>query len=333
MPDTYVQLPDGSYVQVPPDASPAQLQQFKIKLAGMQTPPQGQGTSTQNQGTIGPPTKSPITNPTNLGYAGADAIRNYIQQAQNLTQQGKAQHPIQNMVGKAAGFLVGGSQGIGSEGGGILTNPVLGSIIGTGPGSSAAEAVASKLPSATAAASRAQAGKTIGNIMDVAGKIPVDTGKFGEPLLDLFTQHGYGATLPPPARKLLMRLTSKESTALTLDEAKGFQSQITDFLANPVGANGARIKDPNMFRLMGALNQGLKSSIESASQVGGFNPGTFTGAMKQFSDAAQKEAMINRIHELAIKGLKFGAGALGVGALTGLGYDAYKILHPSTSGK
>ncbi len=177
------------------------------------------------------------------------------------------------------------------------------------------------------------AGKTIGKVVENAGKIPVNTGKFGDSLLELFTEFGYGAQFPPPAKKLLARLTAKEGAPLTLADAKGFQGQVTDFLKNPVGANGARIKDKNIFRLMNNLNEGLKTSIEEASQVGGFDPGTFTGAMKQFSHAAEQQAMIDRIHELAVKGVKWGAGALGTGALAGLGYDAYKVFHSSKAGK
>ena len=47
--DTYVQLPNGSYVHIPPDATPAQLMQLKIKLAGMQA----QGTQTPDTQTFG----------------------------------------------------------------------------------------------------------------------------------------------------------------------------------------------------------------------------------------------------------------------------------------
>lgn len=280
-------------------------------------------------GTIGPPPqKQPITSPIGLGEAMAGPIRDYVTQAQNLTPQGAAEHPVQAAIGKAAGFLLGGSQGIGTEHGGVLTNPVMGAIMGVGPGGSAAEAAASRLPSATAAAARAEAGATIGQIRTVAGKIPVNTANFGDSLLELFTQKGYGAQFPTPARELLKRLTAKNAPPLTLEEAKGFQSQVTDFLKNPVGANGARIKDENIFRLMGQLNQGLKASIEEGAQLGGFEPGTFTGAMKQFSDAASKEAMIQRLHDLAMKGIKIGAGAAIGGAGAHLGYDIYKIYHP-----
>ena len=45
MPDTYVQLPNGNYVHIPPDATPEQLQQLKIKLAGMQPPSVQQATN------------------------------------------------------------------------------------------------------------------------------------------------------------------------------------------------------------------------------------------------------------------------------------------------
>ncbi len=59
-------------------------------------------------------------------------ITDWIEQGQDLTQEGAAANPIQAGVGKAAGFLVGGNQGIGTKKGGILTNPVI-QMVASGP--------------------------------------------------------------------------------------------------------------------------------------------------------------------------------------------------------
>jgi hypothetical protein len=71
-----------------------------------------------NQGTIGPgPKRGPL---------------DWLTSAQNLTQEGEAANPIQNAVGKAAGFLVGGNKGIGTSKEGMLTNPVI-QMVASGP--------------------------------------------------------------------------------------------------------------------------------------------------------------------------------------------------------
>jgi hypothetical protein len=55
-------------------------------------------------------------------------IVDLISNAENLTAEGAKANPIQNAVGKTAGFLIGGNQGIGTSKQGVLTNPVTGTI-------------------------------------------------------------------------------------------------------------------------------------------------------------------------------------------------------------
>src|SRR5229473_2887053 len=71
----------------------------------------------QPQSTIGPAKKG---------------VLDWLTNAQNLTQEGEAANPVQNAVGKAAGFLFGGNKGIGTSKEGILTNPVV-QMVASGP--------------------------------------------------------------------------------------------------------------------------------------------------------------------------------------------------------
>lgn len=194
----------------------------------------------------------------------------------------------------------------------------------TAGGKFAAEKLAANSPSAL----RAQAGKTLGNIKQSAGGVPVDTSQFGGTALELWTQADRGAGLPLPIRKLVNRLVAPGSSPLTYEEAKDFQSNISNLLANPVGEEGARIKNANVYRLATQLNSQMKSSLEQASQKSGMQPGTFSGAMKQYAQASSRQDMIDTLKDLALKeagkGAVKGAG-IAVGTV-GAGGVAYRLL-------
>lgn len=189
--------------------------------------------------------------------------------------------------------------------------------------------IAKNLPSSL----RASAGGTLGSLKAGVGNVPVNTSEFGDTALELWTQSQRGSTLPAAVRKLVNRITNPGSEPITYAETKDFQSNISNLLKNPVGEEGAALKNPNTYRLVTELNQKLKASLEEASQLGGAAPGTFTGAMKQYSDASARQAMIDRIHDLAVKGIKIGAGGVIGGSAAGLGYDVYKLIKGDTGGK
>src|SRR5262249_35073586 len=127
-------------------------------------------------------------------------------------------------------------------------------------------AVKGMLPSSL----RASAGSTLGQVKDVAGNIPVNTGKFGDTALQLWQEGQSGASLPRSVSRLVQRITNPGSNPLTYAEAKSFQENISALSAS----ERANIK-PNVKRLLGQLNGELKSSLEDASQLGGMQPGTF----------------------------------------------------------
>lgn len=237
--------------------------------------------------------------------------------------------------GATAGGLVGGYAGKKLAEGANLgpTGQTIAEIGGGLAGGLAGGGGQQLLQKALPGALRSSAGSTLNTLRQTAGKIPVDTGQFGDQALALFTQDARGASLPTPVRKLINRLTAPGKPPLTYEEAKDFQSNISNLLANPVGEEGARLKNANTYRLVTQLNEGLKNSLESASQVAGADPGTFSGAMRGYAEASSRQDMMDRIHDLATKGVKIGAGGVVGGAAAGLGYDIFKIIKESVAGK
>lgn len=129
--DQYVSLPDGSYVHVPGDATPQQLDQLRTKLSS-----QYSGTPITDSSTIGAAqkpslldqvkapfqeTSAPVWNATIGGIHHIPLIGKYlpdlsanehpapgtaVRNMEDLTQQGRAEHPFQAKIGdllKSAG--------------------------------------------------------------------------------------------------------------------------------------------------------------------------------------------------------------------------------------
>ena len=183
----------------------------------------------------------------------------------------------------------------------------------------------------------AAAGQTIGQVMQQAGKQPVNTAELSEPLHELMgLKFTANARIPGPAKALFERLTNPGSDPLTVEQAKTIQGELSNFLKNPVDAKGALIKDRNIYRLAGQLNGALKNSIDQASQMrglsgigppeqGGFAPGTFAGAMRDMSLGAARQGQLATAKELLIKSIA--KKAVEGGAMTAGGAGVAKILH------
>lgn len=170
-------------------------------------------------------------------------------------------------------------------------------------------------------AMKAAAGKILGTIKGAAGKTPINTTQFADTAFELLAEKQAGSYTPNAVTKLINRIKDPQGNPLTYEEVKRFQSNISTLSAN----ERMNLK-PNTQRLLAELNTKLKYSLEEASQLGGMAPGTFEGAMKQYHQAASREEMMARLHELAVKGIKIGTGAALGGAAAGLGYDIYKIV-------
>jgi hypothetical protein len=251
-----------------------------------------------------------FSTPQALGKTMAQPVRDYLQQAQNLTPEGAAQQPVKNIIGKAAGFLVGGNQGIGTEKGGMLTNPVLGTILGTGPGGSAVAAAASKLPNAD------RAGVAINAIVQGSKDLKV-------PVFDATAEAARGKEMfqagsknfPAPMRKFLMRVMNPDNPPVTLEEARDFYKNATSLTAKEWSEF-----DKPMQRQLIQFTQALGKNIEDALNVAKPGEGgVLRAAMDEYHSAMQ-------LKNMGVKALKAGGAAIGASALGAAGYAGWKAV-------
>lgn len=172
--------------------------------------------------------------------------------------------------------------------------------------SAGASAVKSALPSA------ARAGAAFQDIKTTVGSVPIDTGKFSDSALELYTQSQRGATLPKAVRDLVNRATKPEGTPLTYSEAKDFQSNISS-----LSANQRMSLNPKTMRLVGQLNQDLKSALEDAADTAGKGE-QFQKAMKEYHNAMQIQDWTDTVKSNAWKAALVGVGGYELKRLLGL---------------
>jgi hypothetical protein len=234
-----------------------------------------------------------FSSPVALGESLATPIRNYVQQAQNLTPEGAAQHPIQNLVGKAAGFLVGGSQGIGTEHGGIVTNPVLGTILGMGTG--APEAIASKIPST------ARAGQTLGAVRGAIESHPVDISEAGNSAIRAWELGRRGGGKVKAVEDFMRRVASPDAEPLTFGEARDFYTQLKPSIIERLSTKGPVKAAVAEFKVK--LGQALEDTAAKAGKLDQYQQ-----AMKEYHQAAVAKGVAAVAGAVAAKKLiPFGA--------------------------
>jgi len=159
---------------------------------------------------------------------------------------------------------------------------------------------AGKIPSA------ARAGAALNDVKNAAGSIPVDTSTFSDSALELYTQSQRGAKLPKAVRDLVTRVTKPDSPPLNYAEAKDFQSNISNLSANDKMALSGKTS-----RLVGQLNQDLKSSLKDAADVAGKGQ-QFQDAMQQYHNAMKLKGLSDNAINAAWKAALTGVGLYGV---------------------
>jgi hypothetical protein len=228
------------------------------------TPPGATPGANQITG-IGPAPKRQTTDPQSLGEYFGGSVRDYITEAENLTPEGAKAHPIQNIIGKTAGFLVGGSQGIGTKGEGILTDPITGTLI-SGPlskGVGAAEAAGAA--STKLFGSVEKAGQLFNEVAGAAKDHPIQlSDEVYDALKNIKQLSDAGAKgTPRVAAKLANRLNNVDEE-LYWDEARRFYSNISR-----LSANEYQSMNPQMQRAVGQLGRALGDVLnETAAGVG-----------------------------------------------------------------
>jgi hypothetical protein len=240
--------------------------------------------------------------------SGIDHPRSMRQVAEDQTpisSRLKALNPIardegslpMNIGATAANFL---PLAIDPAGGGIAESPIARSVGAvTGLAKDA-------LPSA------ARAGAALQEVKSVAGSVPIDTAKAGNSALELYTQSQRGATLPPAVNKLVRRMVQPDSPPLTYEEAKDFQSNISNLSAN----EKMNLK-PNQVRLLGQLNSDLKSSLADAADTVGKGQ-QFTDAMREYHQAMKLKGYSDAAIDAAWKAAIGASGAYTAAKIFGL---------------
>jgi polyhydroxyalkanoate synthesis regulator phasin len=253
---------------------------------------------------IGPTPKNSLdfSSPVALGQSMAKPITDYVQQAQTLTPQGAAEHPVQNVIGKAAGFLFGGNQGIGTEHGGIATNPITGTLLGSNPGFSIAEEMASKAPFLKwLLASKTAGAAALQQASAKAGSAPVELSARTNEIVDELVQHGkLGGKIPKVVSDLLERVgpstkTAAEATSnpLTYNEARILQSNISSLSTEEQMALKGGQKG-----LMKQLANSFASDVQKAADSAGAGEEHAFG-MKEYATASARNRMLVKAGKVA----------------------------------
>jgi hypothetical protein len=148
----------------------------------------------------------------------------------------------------------------------------------------------------------ARAASQLGEVRGAAGNIPIDVSKAGNTALEIMKQTERGGPPVRAVRQIVQRMTDPSKGALTYEEAKDFQSNLSK-----LSASEHMEMKPATKRLVGQLNAELKEALKgAASQVGkGY---VFSGAMKDYHRAAQTRDFFNAAKDAAVKSLPYGIG-------------------------
>lgn len=164
--------------------------------------------------------------------------------------------------------------------------------------------------------STARAGAALQEVKAVAGDVPINTAKPGNTALEIYTQSQRGANLPSSVGKLVRRLAAPDQPPMTYAEAKDFQSNISKLSANEKMA-----LNPNTKRLVGQLNEDLKSSLQDAADTAGKGQ-QFQKAMQEYHSAMKLRGVSDAVIDATWKA-----------ALSGVGlYGAKKIIESAVPG-
>jgi hypothetical protein len=158
---------------------------------------------------------------------------------------------------------------------------------------------ASNIPTA------AKAGAALRDVKAVAGGVPIDISEAGNTALEMMTQKERGGQLPQAVRQLVSRFTDPSKGPITYEEAKDFQSNISNLSANEKMA-----LKPNTVRLLGQLNSNLKDALESAADTQGKGQ-QFVNAMKDYHNAMRIRGMSDAAKEAAWRAALGAAGVYG----------------------
>jgi hypothetical protein len=242
-----------------------------------------------------------IAHPIDTATKAVDAVADLPSQVAAIPS---AIHDI-NQSPDALGLYAKAAQDTAGEGAGQALTALAGAGAVKGIGAATGAAL-DALPSRTAA------GAALEDVKASAGSIPIDTTKVGNTALDIYTQSQRGANLPSAVNKLVRRLVAPDSLPMTYEEAKDFQSNISQLSADE------KMKlNPNTKRLVGQLNQDLKGSLSDAADTVGKGQ-QFQKAMTEYHNAMKLKGYSDAAIDAAWKAALAATGTYGAAKIFNL---------------
>lgn len=326
MPDTYVKLPNGQYVQIPEGASPEQLQQLKSRLVQMQVSSGSQAPDATAQARdvitkIGQGMKpSPLggAHPTTQQEQQIDALMPQMpQRVKDIRSaalaMGGAGIGSEAAAGAAQGLpafikTMAGASGAGAGAGlGALaggTRPM--EALATAAGTTATSAVASPFLK-WLSSSKSVGAKALQAASQKAGNVPVELSPKTNELVEEIVREGKsGGTVPKVITDLLDRVGPSARQAaeanpgpLTYNEARSFQSNASQLSAAEQMSLKGRMKS-----LIPEFAKSFGRDVQTAADVGGAGPEHAIG-MREYAAASSR----NRALTKAGKAIPYVGGA------------------------
>lgn len=159
------------------------------------------------------------------------------------------------------------------------------------------------------------AAQALNELKQEVGNVPINVEKPASTAFEIWKQSERGADLPSTVRKLVTRLTDLEAEPMTYEEAKDFQSNISN-----LSASERMQVNANTGRLVGKLNAELKDALKEAADTEGQGQ-KFVDAMREYHRAMKIQGVKDEVASKAIKTLVY--GLLG-GAAARAGFDIYQ---------
>jgi len=332
MPDTYVKLPNGKYVQIPEGASPEQLQQLKSRLIQMQVSPESQVPDAIAQSRA---QMAAGVRPTSLIAPGKDQapITSPYRESQIDTAMKGMPQRIKDI--RSAALAMGGA-GIGSEAAagaaqglpafiktmagasGAGAGAGLGALAGgTSPKEALATAAGTTAMSAVLspftrwlASSKSVGAKALQAASQKAGNAPVELSPQTNEIVDKIVQQGkLGGKIPKVITDFLDRVGPSTRQAaeaapgpLTYDEARILQSNASQLSVNEANDLKGQLKS-----LIPQFAKSFGRDVQTAADAAGAGPEHAIG-MQEYAAASSR----NRVVVKAAKALA-GSGAAAIG--------------------
>ena len=285
--DTYVALPNGSYVRVPADATPDQLSALRSRLGSTAKPAFGSDALSQAT-SIGPQeSQGPLIDTLNK-------VRNWLQtKATTGSQSGAGQFMLSAPIGATDAtkgalemFTPGQSTWRGAKDlvGGVLQAATMPSMV---MAPEAAEGAAGLIPSTE------RAGRKFQEVMGAARDVPI---KAGEPIAEATRGKeiaSRGGQLPKILRDFVRRTSDVSAPPITYEEARDFYTNarlsMSEYLQNK----------PNMWRQVTIFKKALGDAVQQAAQEAGKGP-EYRSAMDEYRKAIVMQNLIKSAAKIGI---------------------------------